>query len=222
MQVRDIYSLLNKLAGLPDNTPLLLFEEVKWEPTVMVEQLQPLLSLGAQAELENGDIICFQKAVPDNAVGTAAASSAGSESMKYEVSGAVAAAGPDGMEVEVDQQQQQQLGVGVVQQQAAVQQQAQRGQQQGQQGGQQVMQCRYLRVPEFLSYIRNRRLVSCRVSQFHCQHALHVDVCGTFVFVVRAFISCNCFLASVLSLSGIVGSIIVLHYSTPTKLASAV
>jgi hypothetical protein len=30
-----------KLADLPDGTPLLAFEEVKWEPEVMIPELDP-------------------------------------------------------------------------------------------------------------------------------------------------------------------------------------
>lgn len=117
----------------------------------MVELLQPIATLGPQAQLENGDIICFQKAVSENVIGTVAAAAASEASgASMSVSGVGTAAAGHTMDVEVDQQQQQQ-GAGV-QQQPGLQ---QPGQQQ-----QVVMQCRYPRVPEFLSYIRNRRLVS--------------------------------------------------------------
>jgi hypothetical protein len=41
VQVCDLYGLMCKLAGLPEGTPLLAFEEVKWEPEVMITELDP-------------------------------------------------------------------------------------------------------------------------------------------------------------------------------------
>jgi hypothetical protein len=106
-----------------------------------------------QAQLESGDIICFQKAVPDlPPVAAAAADSSGL--IKSE---------PAGMDLdEAEQQQQQQAGV---QQSAQQQQDLQQQVLQQQLAAVQdhphaeLLKCRYPRVPEFLSYICNRRLV---------------------------------------------------------------
>jgi hypothetical protein len=40
-QVRDLFPAMARLAGLPQDTPLTVFEEIKWEPTVMVSLLPP-------------------------------------------------------------------------------------------------------------------------------------------------------------------------------------
>ncbi|XP_018496359.1 ubiquitin carboxyl-terminal hydrolase 7 [Galendromus occidentalis] len=62
-RLRDLICDLNKKAGFPPNTPLLVFEEVK--PTLLEpiqeldEQLDKLLE-----ELMDGDIIIFQKSLP--------------------------------------------------------------------------------------------------------------------------------------------------------------
>lgn len=39
------------------------YEEVKFEPSVMVDRLTPTMTLAA-AQLEDGDILVFQRAVP--------------------------------------------------------------------------------------------------------------------------------------------------------------
>lgn len=51
--------MVRKLAGLRGNAAVELFEEVKFEPSVMVEDLRPGSTLQA-AQLEDGDIVIFQ------------------------------------------------------------------------------------------------------------------------------------------------------------------
>ncbi|KAF6255465.1 hypothetical protein COO60DRAFT_1641474 [Scenedesmus sp. NREL 46B-D3] len=161
LKVSQIFPLMAQLAGLPPDTPLQAYEEVKWEPTVMICAIDPQATLHQQAQLESGDIICFQKAVPDLPPGHPAAAAADS-------SGLIKAAS-DGMELDegaAEQQQQQQASQQAAQQQQDLQQQVQQ-QQQLAEGVQQhphaeLVKCRYPRVPEFLSYIRNRRLVTFR------------------------------------------------------------
>jgi hypothetical protein len=119
------------------------------------------------AQLESGDIICFQKAVPDLPPGHPAAAAADS-------SGLIKAA-PDGMELDegsAEQQQQQQAAQQAVQQQQDLQKQVQQQQLAAaavqDHPHSELLKCRYPRVPEFLSYIRNRRLVSV------CCHVVHL------------------------------------------------
>lgn len=40
-KVQDVASFFIAEEGLPEDTPALMFEEVKFEPTVMVEPLKP-------------------------------------------------------------------------------------------------------------------------------------------------------------------------------------
>lgn len=56
----DLYPLLLKRAELPEGTKLSIFEEIKFDPTVMVELQNPSHSL-ANAQLEDGDILCIQE-----------------------------------------------------------------------------------------------------------------------------------------------------------------
>lgn len=69
-RMRDLYPGLRKFAGLPADAPLAAFEEVKWEPSVMVELVAGDALLWQAAQLETGDIIAFQLA-PDAAGGGA-------------------------------------------------------------------------------------------------------------------------------------------------------
>ena len=56
----DLYALLLKRAGLPEGTKLSIYEEIKFDPTVMVDLQNPSNSL-ANAQLEDGDILCLQE-----------------------------------------------------------------------------------------------------------------------------------------------------------------
>jgi hypothetical protein len=106
-----------------------------------------------QAQLESGDIICYQKAVPDLPAHPAASASDSNSLIKAE---------PQSMDVDEGAvEQQQQAAPLTAQQQQDLQQQVQQQLVAVQQHPHaELLKCRYPRVPEFLSYIRNRRLVS--------------------------------------------------------------
>ncbi|KAI3706065.1 hypothetical protein L1987_76318 [Smallanthus sonchifolius] len=56
----EILTKLNELAGFAPNEEIDLFEEIKFEPNVMCEHVDKKLTFRA-SQLEDGDIICFQK-----------------------------------------------------------------------------------------------------------------------------------------------------------------
>ncbi|CAA3015815.1 ubiquitin carboxyl-terminal hydrolase 12-like isoform X2 [Olea europaea subsp. europaea] len=56
----EILIKLNELAGFPPDEEIELFEEIKFEPTVMCERLDRRASFRF-SQIEDGDIICFQK-----------------------------------------------------------------------------------------------------------------------------------------------------------------
>ncbi|KAI3816211.1 hypothetical protein L1987_15902 [Smallanthus sonchifolius] len=58
----EILSKLNELAGFEQGEEIDLFEEVKFEPNVMCDHIDKKLTF-RESELEDGDIICFQKVV---------------------------------------------------------------------------------------------------------------------------------------------------------------
>lgn len=60
----DILDKLNEMAGFEPHQAILLFEEIKFEPNVMCEPVEKRATFRA-SQLEDGDIICFQKAVTD-------------------------------------------------------------------------------------------------------------------------------------------------------------
>nr|CAB3462100.1 unnamed protein product [Digitaria exilis] len=61
----EILTKLNEMAGFSRNEEIELYEEIKFEPNVMCEHIDKKLTFRA-SQLEDGDIICFQKApVPD-------------------------------------------------------------------------------------------------------------------------------------------------------------
>lgn len=64
VRLQDIERLLCQRAGFEPNTPLLVFEEIKFEPQVMCEQLNPAQTLANQ-QLEDGDILCYQEQPTD-------------------------------------------------------------------------------------------------------------------------------------------------------------
>jgi ubiquitin carboxyl-terminal hydrolase 7 len=59
-KTKELHPLVRSLGGLADNDTVDLFEEIKFEPTVMVDRLGPSITLSG-AQLEDGDIIVFQR-----------------------------------------------------------------------------------------------------------------------------------------------------------------
>ncbi|KAK2377733.1 ubiquitin carboxyl-terminal hydrolase [Trifolium repens] len=58
----EILTRLNKLAGYDPNEEIRLYEEISFEPDVMCEPVDKKLTF-QESKLEDGDIICFQKAL---------------------------------------------------------------------------------------------------------------------------------------------------------------
>ncbi|KAJ4755880.1 Ubiquitin carboxyl-terminal hydrolase 12 [Rhynchospora pubera] len=58
----EILAKLNELAGFPDDEEIELYEEIKFEPNIMCEPIDKRLSF-KNSQLEDGDIICLQKAI---------------------------------------------------------------------------------------------------------------------------------------------------------------
>ncbi|XP_010917889.1 ubiquitin C-terminal hydrolase 12 isoform X4 [Elaeis guineensis] len=56
----DILTKLNELAGFSPNEEIELYEEIKFEPTVMCEHIDKRLTFRS-SQLEDGDIICYLK-----------------------------------------------------------------------------------------------------------------------------------------------------------------
>ena len=48
------------MAKLPADAPLQAYEEIKWEPSIMVDAISPGALLYSNAQLETGDIVCYQ------------------------------------------------------------------------------------------------------------------------------------------------------------------
>ncbi|XP_010036572.2 ubiquitin carboxyl-terminal hydrolase 12 [Eucalyptus grandis] len=63
----EILPRLNEMAGFNQDEELVLFEEIKFEPCLMCEHLDKETSFRA-SQIEDGDIICFQKAQIGNEV----------------------------------------------------------------------------------------------------------------------------------------------------------
>ncbi|KAE8700230.1 Ubiquitin carboxyl-terminal hydrolase 12 [Hibiscus syriacus] len=59
----EILSKLNKMAGYAPDEENDLYEEIKFEPSVMCEPIDKKITFRA-SQLEDGDIICFQKSLP--------------------------------------------------------------------------------------------------------------------------------------------------------------
>ncbi|XP_031479058.1 ubiquitin C-terminal hydrolase 12-like isoform X3 [Nymphaea colorata] len=57
----EILARLNEMAGFPSNEEIELYEEIKFEPTVMCEHIDTKVTFRA-SQLEDGDIVCYQKA----------------------------------------------------------------------------------------------------------------------------------------------------------------
>lgn len=60
-KLQELFPVMCKLAGFEEEVDLDCFEEIKFEPTVMCERIDKRHALSPQAQLEDGDIICFQK-----------------------------------------------------------------------------------------------------------------------------------------------------------------
>lgn len=58
----DILTKLNELAGFSPDEEIELFEEIKFDPNVMCEHIDKKLNFRS-SQLEDGDIICFQKSL---------------------------------------------------------------------------------------------------------------------------------------------------------------
>ncbi|XP_039139538.1 ubiquitin carboxyl-terminal hydrolase 13-like isoform X1 [Dioscorea cayenensis subsp. rotundata] len=56
---------LNEMAGFPPNEEIELYEEIKFEPTVMCEHIDTKLTFRS-SQLEDGDIICYQKSLEND------------------------------------------------------------------------------------------------------------------------------------------------------------
>ncbi|KAF5737381.1 hypothetical protein HS088_TW13G00261 [Tripterygium wilfordii] len=59
----EILSKLNQMAGFAPDEEIELYEEIKFEPTVMCEHIDKKTSFRL-CQIEDGDIICFQKLTP--------------------------------------------------------------------------------------------------------------------------------------------------------------
>ncbi|TYH09886.1 hypothetical protein ES288_A07G133400v1 [Gossypium darwinii] len=59
----EILSKLNKMAGYAPDEEINLYEEIKFEPSVMCEPIDKKITFRA-SQLEDGDIVCFQKSLP--------------------------------------------------------------------------------------------------------------------------------------------------------------
>ncbi|KAK4743047.1 hypothetical protein SAY87_001048 [Trapa incisa] len=58
----EVLAKLNEMAGFAPDEEIDLYEEIKFEPTVMCEPVDKKLTFRA-SQLEDGDILCFQKSV---------------------------------------------------------------------------------------------------------------------------------------------------------------
>lgn len=59
-KVADAMDVFRTMAGLPKDTPLRALEEVKSQPNVMIEELEPMQNF-ASCKIELGDILLFQE-----------------------------------------------------------------------------------------------------------------------------------------------------------------
>ncbi|MQL74619.1 hypothetical protein Taro_006967, partial [Colocasia esculenta] len=59
----EILKKLNEMAGFDPNEEIELYEEIKFEPNVMCEHIDQKLTFRS-SQLEDGDIICYQKSPP--------------------------------------------------------------------------------------------------------------------------------------------------------------
>ncbi|XP_047982846.1 ubiquitin C-terminal hydrolase 13-like isoform X2 [Salvia hispanica] len=63
----DILTRLNEMAGYAPEEDIELYEEIKFDPNVMCEHIQKILTFRS-SQLEDGDIVCIQKSLPSEAL----------------------------------------------------------------------------------------------------------------------------------------------------------
>lgn len=68
-RVADLFPQFAALAQLPPATDFEVYEEVKYEPNMMIPRLEEQQSLAEQAQLEDGDILVFQRALSPQEAG---------------------------------------------------------------------------------------------------------------------------------------------------------
>lgn len=61
MRLQELFPFMCRIAGFPEDTELDCFEEIKFDPSVMCERIDKRYTLSPQAQLEDGDIVCFQR-----------------------------------------------------------------------------------------------------------------------------------------------------------------
>ncbi|KAL7084735.1 hypothetical protein ACP275_14G239300 [Erythranthe tilingii] len=59
----DILTKLNEMAGYAPDEDIEIYEEIKFDPSVMCEHINKM-STFKSSQLEDGDIVCFQKSLP--------------------------------------------------------------------------------------------------------------------------------------------------------------
>ncbi|XP_057782081.1 ubiquitin C-terminal hydrolase 12-like isoform X4 [Salvia miltiorrhiza] len=62
----DILTRLNEMAGYAPEEDIELYEEIKFDPNVMCEHIEKRFTFRS-SQLEDGDIVCFQKSLPNEA-----------------------------------------------------------------------------------------------------------------------------------------------------------
>lgn len=63
LQMKALHSTLCRAANLPEGTDLECCQEIRFKPTVMIQPINRSSVLHNNAQLEGGDLICFQRAV---------------------------------------------------------------------------------------------------------------------------------------------------------------
>ncbi|KAM3382800.1 ubiquitin C-terminal hydrolase 12-like isoform X2 [Capsicum galapagoense] len=66
-KLQDILSKLKEFAGVSPNEEIELYKEINFEPSVMCEKIDNMLSF-SECQLEDGDIICFQKSLQNQCI----------------------------------------------------------------------------------------------------------------------------------------------------------
>ncbi|XP_047253120.1 ubiquitin C-terminal hydrolase 12-like isoform X2 [Capsicum annuum] len=66
-KLQDILSKLKEFAGISPNEEIELYKEINFEPSVMCEKIDNMLSF-SECQLEDGDIICFQKSLQNQCI----------------------------------------------------------------------------------------------------------------------------------------------------------
>ncbi|PHU07760.1 Ubiquitin carboxyl-terminal hydrolase 12 [Capsicum chinense] len=66
-KLQDILAKLKEFAGVSPNEEIELYKEINFEPSVMCEKIDNMLSF-SECQLEDGDIICFQKSLQNQCI----------------------------------------------------------------------------------------------------------------------------------------------------------